>query len=76
MKPFITKLQTNRRYKVVISGEAVAATGQRLSSCGVGIGSDRESALANAKRDLASRLPQWSEYLNSYSIIDEGEIYG
>jgi hypothetical protein len=65
-----------RKYMVVISGETISASGKRLTSSGVGFGSNRESALAEAKQNLAQRLPQWSEYLNSYSIIEEKELFG
>lgn len=61
---------------VVISGETASAGGKRLTGSGVGFGSNREAALAEAKQNLSQRLPQWSEYLNSYSIIEEKELFG
>ncbi len=69
-------INSARKYVVVISGEATSAAGTRLRGSCVGVGSGREAALAEAKQNLAQRLPQWSEYVNSYSIVEEKELFG
>ncbi|WP_448519287.1 hypothetical protein [Rhodoflexus sp.] len=76
MKPNDKVIKSAKRYMVVISGETASAGGKRLSGSGVGFGDNRETALADAKQNLSRRLPQWSEYLNNYIIIEEKEFFG